>query len=237
MQQANLVEAIDVFRALVAVDSTNAAAFYNLGLALKQHDEFAAAETELRRAMSLDRSLPEPPFTLGVVLWQTARPEEAIDQFREAIRRKPDYADAHYMLATVLKQRGSFDEALDEFRQAIRYQPLSADAHLSLGQLLEQRGQSGSAELAEAARLKQKMADAQRSTFAVAVGMQKLKVRDYTGAIVHLREAVRLAADNPQAHYQLAVALQHTGARAEARTHFTEAQRLSPRLMLSSDLR
>jgi hypothetical protein len=33
------------------------------------------------------------------------------------------------------------------------------------------------------------------------------------------------------------VALQHTGARAEARTHFTEAQRLSPRLMLSSDLR
>jgi Flp pilus assembly protein TadD len=61
--------------------------------------------------------------------------------------------------------------------------------------------------------------------------MRKLRARDFTGAIAHFREAVRLAADNPQAHYQLALALQQVGARAEARTHFAEAQRLSPRLM------
>lgn len=61
--------------------------------------------------------------------------------------------------------------------------------------------------------------------------MQKLKARDYTGALIQFREAVRLAADNPQAHYQLALALQRTGARAEARVHFAEARRLSPRLL------
>jgi Flp pilus assembly protein TadD len=74
------------------------------------------------------------------------------------------------------------------------------------------------------------MADAQASTFAVGVGMQKLKTGDYSGAIVQFRQAVRLSADNARAHYQLALALQHIGARAEARTHFAEAQRLSPRL-------
>jgi Flp pilus assembly protein TadD len=69
------------------------------------------------------------------------------------------------------------------------------------------------------------------------VGMQKLKGGDYTGAITQFREAVRLAADNPQAHYQLALALRHTGARAEARVHFAEAQRLSPRLPVPPDNR
>jgi hypothetical protein len=36
---------------------------------------------------------------------------------------------------------------------------------------------------------------------------------------------------------QLAVALQQVGARSEARTHFTEAQRLSPRLIAPTDHR
>ena len=65
--------------------------------------------------------------------------------------------------------------------------------------------------------------------------MKKLKTGDYSGAITQFREAVRLAADNPQAHYQLARALQRTGARGEARVHFAEAQRLSPRLRVPPD--
>jgi Flp pilus assembly protein TadD len=62
------------------------------------------------------------------------------------------------------------------------------------------------------------------------VGKEKVKAGDYAGAIEKFREAVRLAAENPQAHYQLALALQHTGHPAEARTHFAEAQRLAPNL-------
>ena len=81
-----------MYRALVALDPANAEAFYNLGLALKQQDDFAAAEVELRRAARLDPALPEAPFTLGVVLWQTGRADEALQQFRDALARKPDYA-------------------------------------------------------------------------------------------------------------------------------------------------
>jgi Flp pilus assembly protein TadD len=91
--------------------------------------------------------------------------------------------------------------------------------------------------LAEAARLQQKMADAQASTFAVGVGLRKLKAGDRTGAIERFREAVRLASDNPQAHYQLALALQRTGARAEAAVHFGEAVRLAPYLRPPADKR
>ena len=61
-------------------------------------------------------------------------------------------------------------------------------------------------------------------------GLRKQKAGDYAGAIAQFREAVRLAAENPQAHYRLAVALGRSGARAEARIHFAEAYRLAPYL-------
>jgi len=41
---------------------------------------------------------------------------------------------------------------------------------------------------------------------------------------------VRLAPENAQAHFHLALALRKQGARAEARRHFHEAQRLAPYL-------
>ena len=59
-------------------------------------------------------------------------------------------------------------------------------------------------------------ADAQASTFAVGVGIEKLKAADVAGAIERFREAIRLAPDNPRAHHQLALALERAGQRAEA---------------------
>jgi Flp pilus assembly protein TadD len=221
-----------VFRALVEIAPADAEAFYNLGLALKQQDQFGAAETALGRAAQLDPPLPEAPFTLGVVLWQTGRADEAVQQFLEALARKADYGDAHFMLGTILKQQGALAEAAARFRSAIKYRPTSAEAHRSLGQTLKQQGQEDAAlsALAEADRLDRKTADAQASTFAVSVGVEKLSAGDYVGAIERFREALRLAADNPQAHYQLGLALRRTGARDEARSHFAEAHRLSPHL-------
>jgi Flp pilus assembly protein TadD len=124
------------------------------------------------------------------------------------------------------------DEAIAEFRRTIAYQPNSAEAHLSLGQVLTQTGRKEQAAeaFAEAERLNKRKADAQASTFAVSVGLDKLKAGDVRGAIERFRKAVRLAPENPQAHYQLALALRRVGAGTEARAHFDEAARLAPYL-------
>jgi Flp pilus assembly protein TadD len=136
------------------------------------------------------------------------------------------------MLGTVLRQQGLTEEALAEFRATIKYNPTSAEAHLSVGQMLRQSGDRAGAAAAfeEAERLNKRKADAQASTFAVGVGLEKLKAGDLPGAIERFREAVRLAPENPQAHYQLGLALHRTGERAEAQTHFAEARRLAPYL-------
>ena len=62
------------------------------------------------------------------------------------------------------------------------------------------------------------------------MGLKRMKEKDTAGAIERFREAVRLAPDYPEAHYQLALALQASGARAEARRQFAEAHRLAPHL-------
>jgi Flp pilus assembly protein TadD len=136
------------------------------------------------------------------------------------------------MLGTVLRQQGEKAAALAEFRATIKYRPASAEAHLSLGQMLIQAGDKdgAAAAFAEAERLNAQKANAQASTFAVGVGLEKAKAADLVGAIAQFREAIRLAPDNPRAHYHLALALQQQGADAEAKAHFAEASRLAPYL-------
>ena len=79
MQKGDLEGAVAVYRELTAMEPPSAEAFYNLGVALKQKDDFAGAEEALRRAMALDPAgaLPEAPYTLGIVLWQTGRAAES----------------------------------------------------------------------------------------------------------------------------------------------------------------
>jgi Flp pilus assembly protein TadD len=107
-----------------------------------------------------------------------------------------------------------------------------AEAHLSLAQALQQRGDVDGARVAraEADRLNQRKADAQASAFALSAGQQKLKAGDHSAAIAQFREAIRLAHDNAQAHFALALALEQAGAATEARRHFEEAKRLAPYL-------
>ena len=143
------------------------------------------------------------------------------------------------MLATVLKQQGALDEAIAHFQRAIELQPTMAEGYLSLGQALQQQGRAAEARAAldQAQSLNKRKADAQASTFAVSVGNKKLQSGDLAGAIRQYRDAIALAADNPQAHYQLAIALARQGSIGEARRAFDTARTLAPYLQPPMGLR
>jgi Flp pilus assembly protein TadD len=136
------------------------------------------------------------------------------------------------MLGTIYKQRGRADEALAEFRETIRLNPSSADAYTSMAQVLDARNDKtgAAAAFAEADRLNKRKAESQASVFAVNAGRELMKRGQLQPAIAKFRDAVRLAPDNPQAHYQLALALRSAGATADARAEFAEAIRLAPYL-------
>ena len=135
------------------------------------------------------------------------------------------------MLGTVLKQQGKVDDALAEFRLAIEKRD-SAEPHLNIGQILQQRGDrdGAAAAFADAQRLNKRKADAQAAAFAASAGRSKLGHGNLAGAVASFREAVRLAPEDAQARYQLALALRKSGARTEARREMAEARRLAPYL-------
>jgi Flp pilus assembly protein TadD len=64
----------------------------------------------------------------------------------------------------------------------------------------------------------------------VSAGLQKWAAGDRPGAIASFRDAVHLAPELAQAQYQLGLALERSGAIAEARPHLAEARRLAPYL-------
>ena len=222
-----------MLRELTARDPRNAEAFYNLGVALKQNDDFKGAEAALRRAVELGGTLAEAPFTLGVVLWQTGRPHEAIDMFRQAIARRADYDDAHYMLGTVLQQAGESEAALSEFRRGD-----SAASFLRRGAPQSRPAPAAARRCAPAprrrstkrGRLNQKKADVQASTFAVGVG----RARAASGDV-----AVPSSSSSAPWRSRRRTSKRTTSSRRRspslgrpdaARTHLLEARRLAPHL-------
>ena len=117
-------------------------------------------------------------------------------------------------------------------RQTIRLNSSSAEAHTTLAQLLREKHdeEGAAAALAQAERLNRRKADAQASVFAVNAGVNELKKPDVPAAIAKFRDAIALAPDNAQAHFQLALALRRVGKPEEARAEFEAARRLAPYL-------
>lgn len=134
--------------------------------------------------------------------------EHARATLSAVLAREPESAPAHDLLGQMLERAGDLPAAEAAYAAAIRYAPGMATAHDHRGFVLGRLGRTAAA----------------LDEFATATTLDPAL---FDGAIAQFREAIRLSADNPQAHYQLALALQRRGATAEARAHFAEARRLS----------
>jgi len=113
---------------------------YNMGIAEAARGNAAEAETQLRRATTLDPRFAEAFINLGIVLHQQGRVAEALASYERAIRLAPDEPRAHHDAGVALQELGRIDEAERSFRRAIAADPSLAVSHKQLGRLLEARG-------------------------------------------------------------------------------------------------
>lgn len=107
-------EAIQVYLRLLELEPGHAAAHINLGTLYYNRQDFAAAETHYRAAVSADPRYALAYFDLGNVLDETGRFIDAATAYKTAIQLAPTYADAHYNLALAY-------ERLREPRLALRH--------------------------------------------------------------------------------------------------------------------
>jgi len=102
--------------------------------------DWAAAESECKKAMELKPSYAEPRISLSWVLLALGRTDEALNEARKAVDLDPLGVYSHQVLAHVLSKLNKFDEAILWHNKSIEIEPNSAFLHSELGYAYLQMG-------------------------------------------------------------------------------------------------
>jgi Flp pilus assembly protein TadD len=133
----------------------------------------------------------------------------AIADLQAAVNLEPQNPEAWYQLGLVRGQIGDFVTASSAFREAIELKPAFSEAHYSLGLTFIANPQgkfdwpAAISEFREALRYQPDNADALNL-----LGAGLTNTGDFEGAIAELERAIKLKPALPEAHFNLAIALE-----------------------------
>jgi tetratricopeptide (TPR) repeat protein len=186
-------------RAAIALDEKNARAHHVLGKLLYMKADYAAARTELERAIVLEPDL-DAGYTLGMTylrLKDTARAKLLFEEMQAALNNS---ADAHLLFGRAYEETGFAAEAEREFRAALAANPRATRAHFYLGYVILQHG--GSERIAQAAEEFDHELQLNPHDFYVNFfrGVVAATEGDHRKAAEHLSEAARVRADSGDAY-------------------------------------
>jgi tetratricopeptide (TPR) repeat protein len=155
-------------------------------------------------------------FNAEVMEYQ-GKVEDAIEEYRKVLTLNPRAPGIHYRLGSLLLagERGptTLDAARREFEEELRLDPGSAVAEYQLGEMARQARQWNKAikHFRRAVEL-----DARFDNALIGLGKSLVSADRAAEAVAPLEAAVKLAPDNPVAHYQLSFAYRRLGREEEA---------------------
>ncbi|MBA4106103.1 MAG: hypothetical protein C0485_10115 [Pirellula sp.] len=142
-----LTPSVPEARAIAAqLDSADADAQYQRGLAALQRGDAAVALGPLRAAIKLDPQHLLAHLQLGDALLALNQPAAATEIYRQAMALQPDVPEARVALAEALLKSDRLDEAEKTLREGLARSPDSAELNLTLAILLESTGKSAEAD-------------------------------------------------------------------------------------------
>ena len=122
-QPANLPQALEAQRRLVADHPGDAAAHNDLGNLLLLAGDEAGAEAAYLRAVELAPDRASFHYNLALLLQQTDRPRRAVTHYRRVVELDPANAWAAYQLGVVNEARGRRHAAIEWYGRAFRLDP------------------------------------------------------------------------------------------------------------------
>lgn len=125
-------DAIDRYRAAIALKRDYADAWNNLGIALAGAGDRTEAEAAYRTAIAADRTNPQAHANLGDLLDQTGRRDEAVAAWTRAAAINPRYVKPRHNLAVAMLDRGDLPAAASHAQRVVELEPDHAEAHLTL---------------------------------------------------------------------------------------------------------
>lgn len=148
-QNGNLIVALEELTIAIAINPNYAQAYSTRGLVLYYVKEWASAEKDFQRALSLDSRDPEISNNYGWFLCQTGKEKESIAYFRRAIDN-PLYQTpetAYLNAGACYIKLGDLEQAEDYVRKNLRFSRDNPKALLLLARINYLRGNYDAARL------------------------------------------------------------------------------------------
>jgi tetratricopeptide (TPR) repeat protein len=140
------VEAVAVYRELVALRPRHVDALHNLGAALARLGRYEEAEAHFRKVISRRPNHAEAHVNLGIALLPRGRFQDAENSFRRALSLKATDLAARSNLGQALLLMGRLDSARIEFEKVLKVAPRHADALYGMGMIARAHGRFDDAE-------------------------------------------------------------------------------------------
>jgi Tfp pilus assembly protein PilF len=151
-------------------------------------------------------------------------PHAALEKFDEAVRAYPAEPNVRFRFGAFLMAEGdASDRGIAEIRKTLNLDPTHVPALVGLAAIFIKRGEADAAQ--EYATKAVKVSPGDFATHLI-LGRALLGASDAAGAARELELAVKLAPNNPEAHFSLASAYSRQGRKADAEREHEEFKRL-----------
>jgi tetratricopeptide (TPR) repeat protein len=191
-----------VFGHAIAVTQDNYVAYNNLGTALAEAGEYAAAEAQFREAVRAKPDYANGYASLGATRLAAGDPRGAVVALRRALEIEPNHPAGNNNMGNALAQLGQTDEAEAHYHRAVAANPALYQAQNNLATSLATRGHF--AEAAEHARMALRANPTSAEAHHVLGLALAMAGGDPADAVMHLRRAIALRPDWAEAMNSLA---------------------------------
>jgi len=138
--------AAEQFRLAVKADPDDAAAGYNLALALDLAGRHKEASETYAQVLERSPDLLEAQVNLSLTLLDLSDTKGALDSLREALTKSPDDAIAHFNLGCVYLRQKMWINAAAEFQAAAKADPKDPQTRFNLAIAWRRAGNRADAE-------------------------------------------------------------------------------------------
>jgi tetratricopeptide (TPR) repeat protein len=133
-QQGRFNDAVQVWRAVVKTNPSDAAAFASLGVDLSRLQKYPEAAAAYKKALALNPQLPGIPLNLGLAEFKQGHFPSAIAPFQAALAADPSNQQARTLLGISFYAAGQFASAVEQLRTASSADPANTELHRVLAQ-------------------------------------------------------------------------------------------------------
>jgi tetratricopeptide (TPR) repeat protein len=139
-EKGDYAAAVPAWEKALALDSEDARAQYNFGLALERQGQIEEAIRHYSKSVEINPQNASAYTNLGVAFTRQGKLDEAVDALSKSVAIRPANALAQSNLAAALIEKGQTDEAVEHAQKALEADPQFSDAHNILGIVLARAG-------------------------------------------------------------------------------------------------